>query len=305
MKVQPLPLETTFAGLQQIAHEASGVPLSSIRLLAGFPPNVLALEPEVVVAGTLSTGDTVIIEGAAPAPAPVSQVEAAAIVSGSGNSTQPKRKRPRKGGGLFKSEGGIAEQMVAAGSGKAQDEDLGVSYLRDALKIALSHVHSETLANFRFKAALSGNFTFEPVQSFRLGGGGTGQFNVKFKGERAWKEDLNIEIIDQEALRSVYELVLAEGGDAAREHLKPFKMAQISPRCFWSLVYHFEGDVQRGLQTLLPDHDWSFLSSRAKNLSEKAQQNQAQAAQAEALKQDRQREREKRKRKKEEAASQS
>ena len=57
---------------------------------------------------------------------------------------------------LFKSEAGIAEQMVAAGGGKDQSDDLGVSYLRDAFKFAMSHAQSETLANFRYKAALSG-----------------------------------------------------------------------------------------------------------------------------------------------------
>ena len=46
--------------------------------------------------------------------------------------------------------------MVAAGGGKGQSDDLGVSYLRDAFKFAMSHAQSETLANFRYKAALSG-----------------------------------------------------------------------------------------------------------------------------------------------------
>jgi len=299
MKVAAIPADATFSTVQTMAQEASGVDKSTMKLLAGFPPQALSLEPDSAITGVVQTGDTIVIEGSAPV-VDMTPAEAAEIISSS--PAQPKRKRQRKQGALFKSEAGIAEQMVAAGGGKDQSDDLGVSYLRDAFKFAMSHAQSETLANFRYKAALSGKYEFVPVQAFRLGDSTTGQYDVKFKGERAWKQDDAIELIEQDALRAVYQMVLAEGGEAAREHLKPFKMAQISPRCFWSLVHHFNGDVQQGLQTLLPEHDWNFLNERAKKLSEKAQRNKDQLAQTAALKLEKQRQKDGKKRKNEQGS---
>ena len=74
---------------------------------------------------------------------------------------------------------------------------------------------------------------------------------VSFKSDsRAWKED-EVDALSPEMLKAVYEHVLETGGEGCMEHLKPFKMALISPRCFWSMIHHF-GDVETGLKTLFP-----------------------------------------------------
>ena len=74
---------------------------------------------------------------------------------------------------------------------------------------------------------------------------------VSFKSDsRAWKED-EVDALTPEMLKAVYEHVLETGGEGCMEHLKPFKMALISPRCFWSMIHHF-GDVETGLKTLFP-----------------------------------------------------
>merc|ERR1712100_341555 len=84
-----------------------------------------------------------------------------------------------------------------------------------------------------------------------------------------------VDALSPEMLKAVYEHVLETGGEGCMEHLKPFKMALISPRCFWSMVHHF-GDVETGLRTLFPDRDWSVLQERAKRMSEKAIENKRQ-----------------------------
>merc|ERR1719453_2388886 len=102
--------------------------------------------------------------------------------------------------------------------------------------------------------------------------GASQTMKVKFKADRAWKEE-EVDAMPPELLKAVYQHVLSEGGEGAMEHLKPFKMALISPRCFWSMIKHF-GDVEAGLQQMFPEQDWSILHERARKLSEKALENQ-------------------------------
>ena len=177
---------------------------------------------------------------------------------------------------MFKDEENIIEKIAQAASGGPVDgEDTGVSYLRDALALALVNQQAESLANMRFKAILSKNFKIEKMQSQRLGDSDSAMVKVSFKSDsRVWKED-EVELLSPELLKAVYQHVLDEGDEGAMEHLKPFKMALISPRCFWSIVHHF-GDVETGLRTLFPDRDWSVLQERAKRMSEKAIENKRQ-----------------------------
>ena len=76
---------------------------------------------------------------------------------------------------------------------------------------------------------------------------------VRFKADRGFKDE-EVDSIDAEQvgslqsrcslslrrcawqLKAVWEHVLSTGGDGALEHLKPFKMALVSPRCFWSMI---------------------------------------------------------------------
>jgi hypothetical protein len=55
-------------------------------------------------------------------------------------------------------------------------------------------------------------------------------------------------------------------------------MVQTSPRVFWNLARHYGTEIEAGLRTLLPEADWSFLNSRKRGLSEKAQRNAEQKA---------------------------
>jgi hypothetical protein len=53
-------------------------------------------------------------------------------------------------------------------------------------------------------------------------------------------------------------------------------MAGCSPRVFWSLVKHYDGDIEGGLRQLFPDQDWGWLHERMRKLSEKAAENKRQ-----------------------------
>jgi hypothetical protein len=107
-----------------------------------------------------------------------------------------------------------------------------------------------------------------------------------------------VEIISLDALKGLIEHVYntrSEGeseGDSlddknsdGREMLRPLSIAHLSPRVFWSLVYHCSraeqnqssanATVETMLQSLIPHLDWSHLDrgGRKRNLSEKAREN--------------------------------
>lgn len=66
------------------------------------------------------------------------------------------------------------------------------------------------------------------------------------------------------------------------EALRPSNLSLLSPRVFWSLVYHCQpSSIEEGLQTLHPDLDWSFLRRRRQQLSAKARENLRQQQQEE------------------------
>eukprot|EP00574_Skeletonema_japonicum_P004624 CAMPEP_0201723732 /NCGR_PEP_ID=MMETSP0593-20130828/7667_1 /ASSEMBLY_ACC=CAM_ASM_000672 /TAXON_ID=267983 /ORGANISM="Skeletonema japonicum, Strain CCMP2506" /LENGTH=480 /DNA_ID=CAMNT_0048214863 /DNA_START=6 /DNA_END=1448 /DNA_ORIENTATION=- len=107
-----------------------------------------------------------------------------------------------------------------------------------------------------------------------------------------------VEIISRDALKGLIEHVYntrSEGDEDeddpddknsdGKEMLRPVSMAQLSPRVFWSLVYHYNkaeqnvssanATVETMLQSTMPHLDWSHLDrgGRRRNLSEKAREN--------------------------------
>jgi len=279
-KVARIPGDATFLQLKEIAQEATSIAAASQRLLSGFPQKAMELGDGDGIAGVLKNGDTVVVNAtggaameAGPKAAPANAQSGSPKPKGKASTATKQKPKPKpqakgkkraknmgqgrslndSGPAMFTNEESIIEKIANAASGGPTDgEDTGVSYLRDALKIALVHTQQETLANLRYRASLSGNYEFETMQSFRLGDGESTKVKVKFKGDnRTWEED-EVDALSPEMLKAVYEHVLEQGGEGATEHLKPFKMALISPRCFWSLIQHF-GDAETGLRTLFPD----------------------------------------------------
>jgi hypothetical protein len=151
--------------------------------------------------------------------------------------------------------------------------DLAMDYLKAAMKEALQTRQSESLAHKRYEAALLGNYEFQSLPVYRLGDNYQPRYIVRFKtSPKIWNEETH-EDFELSELKAILADVLATAGDQGRELLKPYKMALASPRVFWSMVKHFNGDIIRGLHELFPEVNWDFVDERKRNLSEKAEEN--------------------------------
>ena len=234
-----------------------------------------------------------------------------------------KRKGSSKQQPMFKSEDDIAGKLLSS-MGGGGGGNTG-KFLRMAMKGAVEKSYEESRAAVRVAAVNLGAFSFERVkggtvvdgQGVVLGtakdheqsatGGnnddealGRTLFMVSYsKGlEGRGNYEEQVEIISQDALKGLIEHVYntrpegIEDEDEAddknsdgREMLRPVSMAQLSPRVFWSLVYHYnkgeqnelsaDATVETMLQSTMPHLDWSHLDrgGRKRNLSEKAREN--------------------------------
>ncbi|TMW60671.1 hypothetical protein Poli38472_000713 [Pythium oligandrum] len=167
----------------------------------------------------------------------------------------------------------VAVQLVNAVSG--QSNDRAGKFFRAATKSAVEHQYEMTLANARLNAALSNKFEIQEVRNAQRAGGDDGQaaeMRVKFKeSARKWKEE-TVALLQPVEIQAIVKYVLLSGGEGGKEMLKPFNMAQVSPRVFWSIARLYSGDVAAGLAALVPDVDWSYLDTRTRQMSEKAMQ---------------------------------
>eukprot|EP00937_MAST-01D_sp_MAST-1D-sp2_P000512 g512.t1 len=166
------------------------------------------------------------------------------------------------------------DKLLRALSGGAQDA--AGQFLRAATRSALEKQYEQSRADARFSAAQSGRFECTECEGARaLGSGGASaatRMSVRYKGAtsgRKWEVE-EVDILREEELAAVVAHILQEMGEGGRELLKPFKMAEVSPRVFWGLARRFGGDVVGGLRALVPSADWSFLGQRAKRRSAKA-----------------------------------
>ncbi|KDO26200.1 hypothetical protein SPRG_08562 [Saprolegnia parasitica CBS 223.65] len=140
-------------------------------------------------------------------------------------------------------------------------------FLRSATKSAVNHQYEMTLANARLHAALAGAYSMQTLTPNALG---VAQMRVRFlERARTWRDE-QLDLLQPTELTSILKYVLLSGGETGREMLKPFNMAQCSPRVFWSLARLSDGDVAAALEKLLPNEDWSFLGTRTRTLSAKA-----------------------------------
>ncbi|RLN49426.1 hypothetical protein BBJ29_000133 [Phytophthora kernoviae] len=108
------------------------------------------------------------------------------------------------------------------------------------------------------------------MSTTRRADGSWAQIHVRFKETpRKWKEE-TVDLLKENELQAILKYVLLSGGETGREMLKPFNMAQLSTRVFWSIARLYDGDVAAGIADLVPDEDWSFLDIRTRAMSKKA-----------------------------------
>jgi len=144
---------------------------------------------------------------------------------------------------------------------------------RRCLKEEVIKRAEQTLAEQRVAAALAGNFEFLPPKGHSLSAFGV--LRVKFKTTpKIFVEEEHSHI--NKALLKLTVSNVMQGEAPWKENFRPYNMALVSPRVFWSLVKEF-GDVCSGLVQLCPEADWSFLTHRKRGLSSKAKENLLQA----------------------------
>jgi hypothetical protein len=173
------------------------------------------------------------------------------------------------------------ERIAAAMATPAKDSDDPLNkFFRFAMKSAVRKQYDITRANNRFKSVLSGDYDIRVNQDVRrlgtsssadgAGGNEAVILNVRFKkGPRSWEEE-QVDAVSKVALAVLVKGVLEQQGDNGKELLKPHRMAEVSARTFWSIVRHYGPNIPLALSEICPEVDFSFLSARAKRLSEKA-----------------------------------
>lgn len=128
----------------------------------------------------------------------------------------------------------IEINLINAVSSKTKDR--AAKFFRAATKTAVEYQYEMTLANARLNAALGNRFEIHDVTTARRAGTSGDdddrpvEMKVKFKESvRKWKEETVAMLHDVE-LKAVLKYVLLSGGETGKEMLKPFNMAQVSPR---------------------------------------------------------------------------
>ena len=218
---------------------------------------------------------------------------------------------------------GLAALGPVAGSGGGAALGGGaigsaIAYLRKAARADVAQAEAIATANWRLRAAMSGRWRSHratPPDGRRTGAAGEADqhfIEVAFRhGERAnahWVSEV-VELFAEPDILAFLRHVMAQpDASVERENLRMFKMAQCSPRVFWSIATLLaptrgapvgamvvtgvaaEADATRGalhealnvetiMPRLMPGADWSFLAHRRRTRSAKAKANDAKAAQ--------------------------
>lgn len=223
----------------------------------------------------------------------------------------------------LKDETDVATRLLSSlESGSAGGGKIG-SFLRGAMRSAVSKSYESSRAFIRVSAVQSREFQMIPNEDIHILGSDNdnndetrtqlGLYTVQYlKGKVSnqrgtFSEDFQLISLPTlvNVIRAVYTDPDPEGG--GKEMLRGRNMAQLSPRVFWSIVYHTmpvnilnksnvddngasdvvlsttvdsksqhehdAKDIEEGLQILLPDLDWKYLRGRTQILSEKAKEN--------------------------------
>ncbi len=245
------------------------------------------------------------------------------------------RKRNNKQQGpMFKNEDDIANSLLSSLGRSNSGGNVG-KFLRAAMRGAVAKSYEASRAGVRVAAVNHGDYAFQRVKGGSAGEDGKGVvlgtrkdheptgddsdndeilegtlFSVSYskgmEGRGHYTE--RVEIIALDALKGVVQTVYdtksddedvdsgSDGKNDGKEMLRPVSIAQLSPRVFWSLVYHHgvqekkrqneqkqlskirqleNPSVEDMLREVMPHLDWTHLDrgGRKRNLSEKAKEN--------------------------------
>ncbi|KAL9190727.1 hypothetical protein ACHAXT_000433 [Thalassiosira profunda] len=204
----------------------------------------------------------------------------------------------------------IANKVLSSLAGGSKGGNVG-SFLRSAMKGALEKSYEASRARVRVTAVDQGEFTFEKASNESVDSAGVvlgaagqqlGLYTVSYskgmEGRGRYEEQVKIygAVAVKGVLQSVYNTAKDSGDRETADvpagdqdgRLRPDLIAQLSPRIFWSLVFHcsqaaksvnnpapMPTSVNEMLRATLPELDWSHLDrgGRKRVLSEKAREN--------------------------------
>eukprot|EP00730_Choanoeca_flexa_P009076 TRINITY_DN12578_c0_g8_i2.p1 TRINITY_DN12578_c0_g8~~TRINITY_DN12578_c0_g8_i2.p1 ORF type:complete len:350 (+),score=85.39 TRINITY_DN12578_c0_g8_i2:74-1123(+) len=256
--------------------EIMAVPVDAISILAGVPPKPLVNSDEALSTTHIINCDTLVVRDTSI------MAHRPPIRRRKSSSDEPPTS-------LLEVAATAAEQHMDAADGidrlgnvliQATDPKIEANAimmpLRKKMTSELRVREQERLAQYRLQAALANDFEMAQSKTQTLSAR-TSALDVTFKigPRKTFTEQFTP--FPPTLLRMVVS-GLAKDPDA-RENLRNFNMALMSPRVFWNIVRFMQGgDPEEGLMELCPDTDWSFLEVRRRELSEKALHNQRQAA---------------------------
>jgi predicted flap endonuclease-1-like 5' DNA nuclease len=141
--------------------------------------------------------------------------------------------------------------------------------LRHAMRNAVTRQYDASRAVTRVSAVQAGKYSLVLQGEDQL----VVTYDKGLEGRGTVEE--TVDCIGREALQAVLKGIHASDRESLRA------LAQLSPRCFWSILYHTQArSIDEALQELLPELDWSFLKRRKQTLSEKAKENLRQEQEA-------------------------
>lgn len=198
------------------------------------------------------------------------------------SATKVQQNRPKRARVDFSSKEDVETKLLRAVSPDGSNTNAS-KFFRATTRNAVDYQYQITRANARLHAALSNHFNVTSGSDISDENNDGRAMIVKYKeGVRKWSEE-KVSMLQPVELHAILKYVLLSGGETGREMLKPFNMAQCSPRhgqrlyllcflsdllvmnrVFWNLARLYNGDVAQGLLALLPGEDWSFLDVRTR-----------------------------------------
>jgi hypothetical protein len=152
----------------------------------------------------------------------------------------------------------MAEALNPIGNGN-------FSKMKQAFQTGMELEQEETKGNSRFKTMCEKSEKFEKLNS--LTEEGRPQYSVTFIHNDEEVQE-TFELLSKQQLQALLTYIILTQGEQGKQGLRARNMSIISPRSFWSMVYHFGSELEEGLKKLLPRMDWSFLEHRVRMKSQ-------------------------------------
>ena len=210
---------------------------------------------------------------------------------------RPSPARKRGGESTLSSQDDVATSLLASvnagSSGKLN------TTLRHVMRGAVAKSYETSRAYVRVTAVASGQIKYIRAPTASSSEHHVGLHKVEYskgvEGRGNFFEE--VDILAKEPLEAVVRAVYNtrdpqdDQVESGRNMLKGMYMSQVSPRVYWSLIFHYPNSKSsdEALQRLCPDLDWSYLlTGRSRQMSEKARENARQERVRKGLEKDNQ-----------------